>query len=221
MATYWKSRISILSIIGFTICFASTLPVANARHAEMNLDDSAALAYCHKVLDFYWELDEFSDEDLETLSPTDLAYIGAGMNLAFEGSAKEAGLLIVMKVGSKMNEELLLSYGSKTMRNHHPETLYLLGLASMKDQMEAVGFSDRAEQLVGMHFTNTLDSDMLADLKKQGSNIVLSYGGNATKLLKHFNKAAKSRKHSALGSGLLVMIGTEIVALFKQCRDAG
>lgn len=220
MPTFRKILTGIVLASSTTICCMSIPSVADALHTEMNLDDSAVLAYCKNVRDFYWELDEYSDEELGAASPSDLAYIGAGMNLAFEESAKEAGLYIFMKVGSEMNEELLLDYGSKAMTDHHPETLHILGLASMKSQMEAVGFSDRAENLVSMYFMDTLDGQTLADLKEQGFNTMTNYGHSAIKLLKHFNKTATSRKHSALGSGLLVMIGIEIAALFRQCRDA-
>ena len=219
MATFRKKPIGVVLILGATIFFMSISSAADARHTELRLDDSALLSYCNNVLDFFWELEEFSDEELEATTPSDLAYVGAGMNLAFEENTKEAGLHLFMNVGSKMNETLLLDYGSKAMRDPHPETLHLLGLASMKGQMEAVGFSDRAEQLVGMYFMDALDSDLLADLKEQGLTIIINYGRSATKLLKHFNKAAKSRKNSVLGSGMLVMVGIEIVALFKQCRD--
>ena len=220
MATFRKKTIGSVLIFGATIFLISISSAADARHTEMSLNDPAVFAYCNKVIDFYWELDEYSDEALEAISPSDLAYIGAGMNLAFEENPKEAGSYLFMNVGSKMNEALLLDYGSKAMRDPHPETLHLLGLASMKGQLEAVGFSDRAEQVVSMYFMDTLDSDLLADLKEQGLKVMMSYGRNATNLLKHFNKTTKSRKRSALGSGLLVMIGIEIVALFKQCGDA-
>ena len=221
MATIRKTLIGTLVISCATIFLTSIPSAADARHTQMSVDDSAVLAYCNNVLEFFWELEEYSDEELEAISPSDLAYIGAGMNLAFEENIKEAGLYLFMSLGSKMNEELLLDYGSMAMRDPHPETLHLLGLASMKGQLEAVGFSDRAEQVVSMYFMDTLDSDLLADLKEHGLKIMINYGRNATNLLEHFNKTSKkSRKRSALGSGLLVMIGIEIVALFKQCGDA-
>lgn len=221
MATFRENIISILFIFG-TAIYSMLIPSeADASHTEMNLEDSDALAYCKNIIDFYYYLDQYSDEELGEFLPSDLAYIGAGMNLAFEENFNEIGLPLLMKAISKINEELLLDYGSKAMRDPLPETLHLLGLESIKSQMEAVGFSDRAERLVGMYFNGTLDSEVLEDLKDEGFKLLTNYGHQVTGLLKHFNKTARSKKRTELGYGFLVMFGIEIVTLFKQCRDAG